>query len=177
MNGRRLLVTTSTGTVRIFEIGATGEKTPLHPVAEAEVAIEGSENLVRFPLLQGGQFWIADNRLTKYDVLAAKGRLVPNSVDGQDSVYLQPPLALGPSVVTVRRKVGMPGATVCAQPTQAPGQRAAGRRPRDGSGKPNSASPLAAEPLAAAEDGKPCWPSPPTARFSRSGPLNWPKAC
>ena len=146
LDGRRLLVVTSNGSVRIFQIGATGEKTPLHPLADA--IADGGENLVRFHLLQGGQFWIADNRLTKYDVQAARGRLVPSSVEGQDSVYLQPPLAVGPSVVTVRRKIGLPGAVVCAMPMQ-PQDAERQEGGLDHFWETELAAPLAAEPLLA----------------------------
>ena len=149
LDGRRLLVTTSSGTVRIFQIGATGEKAPLHPVADA--VTDGGENLVRFPLLQGGQFWIADNRLTKYDVQAAKGRLVPNSVEGAESVYLQAPLPVGPSVVTVRRKIGLPGAVVCAMPMQ-PQDAERQEGGLDHFWETELAAPLAAEPLLSREN-------------------------
>jgi outer membrane protein assembly factor BamB len=112
-DGRRVLVATSSGIVRIFEVGGAEAKTPLRQIAES--AVEGADNLIRFPLLQGGQLWIADNRLTKYDVQAARGRLEPKWIEDEQSAFLQPPLAVGQAVVAVRRKLGAPGAVVSAR--------------------------------------------------------------
>lgn len=116
--GRRVLATTNRGVVRIFELSATDAKTPLRDVADT--AIEGADNLIRFPLMQGGQFWIADTRLTKYDVQAARGRLMPQWIADEDSAFLQPPVAVGRAIVTVRRKWGRPGAIVSAVAMQEP---------------------------------------------------------
>ncbi len=118
VEGQRVLVTTNSGTVRVFELSATDVKHPLRDVAKTP--IEGGGNLTRFALMRNGRFWIADNRLTSYDVQAARGRLMPKSIDCVDSAFLQPPVALGQAVVSVRRKldktgkVAMPGAIVSA---------------------------------------------------------------
>jgi outer membrane protein assembly factor BamB len=94
--------------------------------------------------MKNGQFWIADNRLTKYDVQAARGHLTAKWIDCIDSAFLQPPVALGQSVVSVRRKVGMPGAIVSAVAMQETSTFWETR----------IASPLAGEPLAVGADGK-----------------------
>jgi len=60
----------------VFELSGTDSKAPLELLAQSAVA--GEENAVRFPLLQGGEFWIADVALTKYDIQAARKRLVPS---------------------------------------------------------------------------------------------------
>ena len=159
VEGRRVLVTTNSGVVRVFELSATDAKTPFREVAET--AIEGGEatNLTRFALMQNGQFWIADNRLTKYDVQAARGRLMPKWIDSADSAYLQPPVAVGQAVVSVRRKLGMPGAIVSAVAMQE-------RRTR--SGKRGSPRRWPASR----------WPWPPTARTTaRSSPSPPTAAC
>ena len=142
VDGRRVLVTTTAGVVRVFELSGSNTKTPLHDVAETSV--EGAANLVRFALMQSGQFWIADNRLTKYDVQAARGRLMPKWPVDEDSAYLQPPVAFGQAVVTVRRKVGMPGALVSAVAMQDP----------DKYWETQIASPPAGQPLVLGEDGR-----------------------
>ena len=104
VEGQRVLVTTNSGVVRVFELSATDVKNPLREVANT--AIEGGGNLTRFALMQNGQFWIADNRLTKYDVQAARGRLMPKSIDCVDSAFLQPPVAVGQAVVSGAAQVG-----------------------------------------------------------------------
>ena len=142
VEGQRVLVTTNSGVVRVFELSATDVKTPLREVANT--AIEGGGNLTRFALMQNGQFWIADNRLTKYDVQAARGRLMPKSIDCVDSAFLQPPVAIGQAVVSVRRKLGMPGAIVSALAMQE----------SNTFWETRIASPLAGEPLVMDADGK-----------------------
>jgi len=142
VEGQRVLVTTNSGFVRVFELSATDVKTPLREVAQT--AIEGGGNLTRFALMQNGQFWIADNRLTKYDVQAARGRLMPKSIECVDSAFLQPPVVLGQAVVSVRRKLGMPGAIVSALAMQE----------SNTFWETRIASPLAAEPLPLGADGK-----------------------
>jgi outer membrane protein assembly factor BamB len=136
VEGRRVLVTTSSGSVRVFELSATDAKTPLRDIANTDV--KSADNLVRFAVMQNGQFWIADNRLTKYDVQAARGRLMAKWIADEDSAYLQPPVALGQAVVSVRRTQGMPGAVVSAVDMQDPEKKYWETR---------LASPLASPPL------------------------------
>jgi outer membrane protein assembly factor BamB len=115
VDGRRLLVTTDQGTVRVFElVGLVGSdaKNPLREIGDT--VREDAGNLARFALFQGGEFWIADKQLTKYEIQAARGRLVPKWICAQQSAFLQPPVAAGQTVVTVRRRIGRPGACVSA---------------------------------------------------------------
>jgi outer membrane protein assembly factor BamB/TolA-binding protein len=149
VEGQRVLVTTNSGMVRVFELSATDVKNPLREVAKTAHDEGANTNMTRFALMQNGQFWIADNRLTKYDVQAARGRLIGTKVL-DDSAFLQPPVALGQAVISVRRKtdktgkVGMPGAIVSALAMQ------------DSTALWESriASPLAGEPLVMDADGK-----------------------
>jgi len=119
-DGRRVLITTDAGLVRLFELGAGDAKNPFRELAET--AIEGSSHLIRYPLLRGGQFWIADTRLTKYDVQAARGRLMPSWIAEEGGVFIQPPRLVAGMIICVRRKLGMPGAIVSAVAMQEPKQ-------------------------------------------------------
>jgi outer membrane protein assembly factor BamB len=115
VDGRRLLVTTDQGTVRVFElVGLVGSdaKNPLREIGDT--VLEDAGNLARFALFQGGEFWIADKQLTKYEIQAARGRLVPKWSCEEQSAFLQPPVAAGQTVVTVRRRIGRAGACVSA---------------------------------------------------------------
>ncbi|MGB7737428.1 MAG: PQQ-binding-like beta-propeller repeat protein [Thermoguttaceae bacterium] len=149
VEGQRVLVTTNSGVVHVYELSATDVKNPLREVANT--AIEGGGNLTRFAVMQNGRFWIADNRLTGYDVQAARGQLMPKSVDCVDSAFLQPPVAIGQAVVSVRRKVdksgklAMPGAIVSALSMQ---------ESNTFFWETRIASPLASEPLVMDADGK-----------------------
>ena len=120
VDGRRVLVSTAAGVVRVYEISATNVKIPLREIADT--AIEGGENLIRFPLLRRGRFWIADTRLTKYDIQSARGRLMPKWIADQEGPFLQPPTVVGEAVICVQRKPGMPGAVVSAVSVHDPKQ-------------------------------------------------------
>ncbi len=110
--GRRVLVATDLGAVTVFELGGADAKNPLRKVAALPAA--GEKNLVRFPLVQGGQFYLAGARLTKYDILAAHRRIVPKWIIDEQSTFLQPLTAIGQTIFHVRRTPGMPGVLVAA---------------------------------------------------------------
>jgi outer membrane protein assembly factor BamB/TolA-binding protein len=112
VDGNRVLVATDRGVVRVFDLTPTEKGVQLRDVAET--AIEGGENVARYALLQGGQFWIADIQLTKFDVVGSKGRLVPKWIVDEQSAFLQRPIVYGPAVISVRRKPNLPGAFVSA---------------------------------------------------------------
>ncbi|MEN6451605.1 MAG: PQQ-binding-like beta-propeller repeat protein, partial [Thermoguttaceae bacterium] len=116
IDGRRVMTATTSGIVRVYEAGGADAKNPLRQIAE--YAVEGADNVVRYPLFQDGQLWIADNRLTKYDIQAARGRLESKWVEDAQNVFLQPPMAVGQAVVAVHRKQGAPGAAVSARAMQ-----------------------------------------------------------
>ncbi|MBN1395372.1 MAG: PQQ-binding-like beta-propeller repeat protein [Pirellulales bacterium] len=120
VDGRRVLVATASGVVRVYELSATDVKKPLREIADT--AVDGGDNLIRFPLLRSGRFWIADTRLTKYDVQAAAGRLRPKWIADQEGAFLQPPVVVGESIICVQRRPGMPGAVVSAVSTLDPDQ-------------------------------------------------------
>ena len=138
--------------------------------------------------MQGGQFWIADNRLTKFDVQAARGRLMPKWIVDDDTVaYLQPPVAFGQAVVSVRRKAGMPGAIVAAVTMQEPekywetqlasppaGEPIVLGKSKNGqsNGDPIKAIPIKSSPSAPTAG---CSESPPTAAGRRSSTKPWPR--
>ena len=111
-SGRRLLVVTDKADMAVFEVRGAEPDKPLGKVAEGVAA--GEENLVRFPLLLGEHFFLGDTLLTKYDVLASRGRLQPRWTENSGSATLQPPVTVGSAVIHVRRKIGLPGVFVSA---------------------------------------------------------------
>ncbi|NLY03180.1 MAG: PQQ-binding-like beta-propeller repeat protein [Rhodopirellula sp.] len=112
VSGRRLLVVTDKAELAVFEVRGAEPDKPLGKVADAVAS--GDENLVRFPLLLGDQFYLGDAALTKYDVLASRERLQPRWTENQQSVTLQPLAAVGSTAIHVRRKIGLPGVFVSA---------------------------------------------------------------
>lgn len=108
----RVLLTTDRGEINIFDIRGGNAQQPLTAVAQRRVG--GEENLIRFPLMQSGQLWVADSQLTRYDFHASRGELQPKWVACERSVALQPLATAGQTVTMVRRRTGWPGVTVTA---------------------------------------------------------------
>ncbi len=110
--GRRVLVATDRGMVSVFEISTTDDEKPLGKIADSSAP--GEENVIRFPLMEAGQFWIGDVQLTRYEIHTSRSQLEPTWVMDDDSVFQQPLVAVGPAIFHVRRKLGMPGVVVSA---------------------------------------------------------------
>ncbi|HUT91306.1 MAG TPA: PQQ-binding-like beta-propeller repeat protein [Thermoguttaceae bacterium] len=149
--GVRMLVATDQGELNVFEISATDVENPLARVAEGKTSSEAeltreetSEGLIRFPLLRGGQVWIADNQLTQYDLQPSQGRLQPRGVRNERSATLQPLVSIGQTVFHVRRKLGFPGVLVSA----------VGPDENEPYWETHLAAPLAAEPIVDAQAGQ-----------------------
>ena len=97
---RRMAAVTDTGAIRVFEISGTNAETPLGQVGER--GGEGRKDLVRYPLLARGQFWVAGDQLSRYDIQAARGRLMPKAILTPDegSVFVQPLVSIGQTLFT-----------------------------------------------------------------------------
>lgn len=112
VSGRRVLVMTDKAEMTVLEAADNDPNKPLNVIAEG---VTGSdEEAVHFPLLVEGQLFVGDSQLTKYDVLAQRGRLQPRWNANQRSITLQPLQRIGQAVFQVRRKQGMAGAVVAA---------------------------------------------------------------
>lgn len=116
VSGRRLLVVTDKADMAVFEVRDAEPDKPLGKVADGVAA--GEENLVRFPLLLGEHFFLGDALLTKYDILASRGRLQPRWTENGGSATLQPLVTAGSAVIHIRREVGLPGVFVSAVDTE-----------------------------------------------------------
>jgi len=151
VSGVRMLVATDQGELYVFEISGTDLENPLAPVADGKASSQESladedspEGLVRFPLLEGSQVWIADSQLTRYDLQPSQARLQPRAVQNEKSATLQPLLAVGQTVFHVRRKVGLPGVLVSA----------VGPDQKEPYWETHLAAPLATEPMVDADSGQ-----------------------
>jgi len=151
VSAAQMVVATDQGELYVFKISGTDTEKPLDEVATGKASEEQSlasekdpQALVRFPLLREGKVWIADSRLTAYDLQPAQGRLQPTGIKNQHGATLQPPVAIGQSVFHVRRHVGLPGVLVSAV---APDRK-------DPFWEIHLAAPLATEPMINAETGQ-----------------------
>lgn len=110
--GRTLVVATDRGGVYSFEINPPDPGPPLVKVAEKPA--DDREPLVRYPLLNGTQLWIAGNGITKYDVLASRGKLEPRSTKDEGDIFLERPALVGNILIHARRRGQEPGVVVAA---------------------------------------------------------------
>jgi len=118
VSGRRVAVVTDTGAVRVFEFSGTETGKPLTPIAET--TIQDAEPTVHYPLLEGGWLWVAGSRLHRYEVRISRRMLIPQETPEQQGVFLQAPILLGQTLVTVRRPGRLPAATVAATGSESP---------------------------------------------------------
>jgi outer membrane protein assembly factor BamB len=118
VSGPRMLVVSDPGDISVFELSGDDKERPLGLIVEGKSAdddlLSGNESLIRFPFLVGGQAWVADSQLTRYDVQAARGLLQDKWIRNSGGPTLQPPMAIGETIYHVRRKLGMPGVLVAA---------------------------------------------------------------
>jgi len=107
-----VLVATDAGAVHLFELGGPDDKAPLREVLAATV--DGGEELVRFPLLQGGNCWLADLQLAGYEVQLSQKRLVRKWASHERGAAVQPLRAIGQTIFHAYRREGIPGVVVSA---------------------------------------------------------------
>jgi len=112
VSGRRVAVVTDAGAVHVFEFSGTETAKPLTPIADT--TINDAERTTHYPLLEGGWLWVAGSELHRYEVQISRRMLTPQETARQQGVFLQAPVLLGQTLVTVRRTGGLPGATVAA---------------------------------------------------------------
>jgi outer membrane protein assembly factor BamB len=107
-----VLVATDAGALHIFELSEQNAKAPLREVLAATV--DGGEDLVRFPLLQGGNCWLAGLQLTGYEVQLSQNRLVRKWVSDRRGAAVQPLRAIGQTIFHACRRDAAPGVVVSA---------------------------------------------------------------
>ncbi len=117
--GRRVVVMTSSGEALILEIDINNEDMPIdnavreivrQPAASATVATVG------YQLLDGPRLWVADNRLSRYDVVASRSALNRGPATWDGDTFVAPLQKIEGAIVTVRRKGGT--GTVTVQPVR-----------------------------------------------------------
>jgi outer membrane protein assembly factor BamB len=110
--GRTLVVATDRGALYSFEVAAAGQSPVLTKAADKPA--DEQPPLVRFPILQSGELWVAGIGLTKFDIQAARGRLAPKWIDDDGDVLLRSPEVIGRTIVFARKRRGLPGVVVAA---------------------------------------------------------------
>jgi len=110
--GARMLATTDSGRVVAYRVSGAEGKEPIEKVAQLQTSDE--PNLIRFPLLLGDHFFVADKTLTDYRLQSSLGSFRTEWTAFPDSAFLQPLTAIGRTVFFVRRRLNLPGVQVAA---------------------------------------------------------------
>jgi len=152
VEAQKVLVVTDTSGVAIFKLTRTDGEARLRQLVRTTPGDE--KHLLRFPVIRGDHFWIADDKLTKYEILGAYERRVFKWSTDENSIFQQPPRIIGETIFHVRRCASMPGVTVTAMGTLKPEEigEAPGDVPRYW--ETRIAAPPAAAPFPEAEGDK-----------------------
>ncbi len=109
---RRVVVVTDLGGVSLFEIDTTNKEQPVTKVAEALPTLR--EPAPGYALADAGQLWVADSRLARYEVQAARGELVRKAIRDEGGVYAAPLQRFGNVLLHARRQANSEGVVVTA---------------------------------------------------------------
>lgn len=110
---RRVLVATDRRAIELFDVML--ERDEGNAVVSAARRNATSEDpIMSYSLLHGGYLWIANTRLTKYQVQTVTGKLPSEWVLDEQDVYVGPLQRIRDTIVHVRRRRGTEGFTVAA---------------------------------------------------------------
>ncbi|MBM4090215.1 MAG: hypothetical protein FJ276_12455, partial [Planctomycetes bacterium] len=110
---RRVLFVTDRRAVELYDVDPNNESgTPVTTAGRHNATAEAA--ITSYAMLEGGYMWVANNRLTKYQVQASTGKLPSEWSQDEQDVYVAPLRLLRDAVVHVRRRQGAEGFTVAA---------------------------------------------------------------
>ncbi len=99
--GRRLLVVTDRGAMHVFDVDPGNADEPVRTTARTLPTSRVKS--ITFPLVDSGRIFVADNKLSRFELQASRGELVRKWVDEGDEVYVAP-LQLHQDVVFCARR-------------------------------------------------------------------------
>jgi hypothetical protein len=108
----RVVIVTDVGGVFLFEIDTANKKQPVSVVAQLAPTLR--EPTFGYSLADAGQLWVADSRLARYEVQAARGELVRKAIRDEGSVYVSPLQMMGNVLFHARRQANSEGILVTA---------------------------------------------------------------
>jgi outer membrane protein assembly factor BamB/polyhydroxyalkanoate synthesis regulator phasin len=86
--GRRALVVTNSGDIRLYEIDLSSTDRPLKQIAKTQLAVDSSLHTWFLP--QEGLLWVADRGLTRFDIQTQKGELARQHVTDKKDIFIGP---------------------------------------------------------------------------------------
>lgn len=112
VSGSRLVAATDRGGIYVFE---AREQSPEPLVVLAQRPVTGDAPKERFVSAREGRILVADDRLTLFELQAARGRLDPRWVEQPDLLALQAPVITPASVVSISRPLHQAALRVAAR--------------------------------------------------------------
>ncbi|MCU0961590.1 MAG: PQQ-binding-like beta-propeller repeat protein [Pirellulaceae bacterium] len=110
---RRVMVVTDRRAVELYDVDPLNDSgTPITSAGRLNATADAP--MVSYALLDGGFMWVANNRLTKYQVQASTGKLPTEWVQDEQDVYVAPLQLIRDVVIHVRQRQASPGLTVAA---------------------------------------------------------------
>jgi len=111
--GRRLLVTTDRGEIRVLDVDVASTAEPVKDAAKLPPLY--TEPTVGYPLADANSLWIADNRLTNYRVQVTTKEISRNpNIANVGDTFVAPLQLFQNTLVSVRRVKDSAGITVAA---------------------------------------------------------------
>ena len=110
--GNRVLLATSRGAIHVYEVDPGADRHSVREVAKRP----GSPNTdtIPYPLVDRGQLWVADTKLTKYEFLAARGELAQKWIHNDADIFQGPLQRKRDVLVHLRRRQGSAGLVLAA---------------------------------------------------------------
>lgn len=108
----RVIATNDQGSIFVFEVNPGDAANPVRLAAATKTEREDSQ--ISYAALDRGALWVADRRLTRYDMQLSRGAIVRKLVDYDADQFLGRPHVFGNYLVHVRRQPTMDGLLVVA---------------------------------------------------------------
>ena len=140
--GRRLLVVTDLGALHVYNIDPSAVGQPAREIAKTLPS--NRTKGTTYTHIDSGRVFVADNKLARFELQAARGELVRKWVQNSDDIYVSPPRLYGNVLFTVRRNSGSSSTTISAI-------RVAVGRSQEGEGDTYWTTEVAARPSAGAD--------------------------
>ncbi len=109
---KRVLVTTDLGGVHYFEIDPANEEKPVSEIAKRIAAGKSAE--VGYRVVDLGQLWLTDNRLSKYELQQTTGEIARKWVKDEGGGYNAPLQLIGDVLFHARRQKDSGGVVITA---------------------------------------------------------------
>jgi hypothetical protein len=111
--GNRLIVVTDLGEIHVLEVNSGNADQPVQEVVEP-VPASFKTPITGYVAFDNGRLWVANDRLTKYELQALKNKLLVKWSKAERDTFVGPCQVQGELVLSIRRRQRSPAYTVAA---------------------------------------------------------------